>query len=114
MKECAVDYISKRFGIPAAIDWELGVDQNRTIELDETSRPSDIERHFKFSGTQQAFDAVMDRLKTKFKVDYEITKTKDKYNTMMELFITRRAFSKYLGETISSVSGNLKLELIEA
>lgn len=113
MQECAVNYIAKRFNIPAAIDWELGVDQNRTIELKETSRPTNFERHFEFSGTQAAFDAVVARLGTQYKVDYEITKTKSKYNTMMELFITRRAFSKYLGETISSVSGNLKLELIE-
>lgn len=114
MYECAVDSVGKRFGIPAAIDWELGVDQNRTIELSETARHSLTSREFTFSGTQHSFDAVMERLKTKYTVDYEITKTKSKYNTMMELFITRRAFSRYLGETIDSVSGNLKLELIEA
>lgn len=113
MYECAVTKVDKRWGIPAAIDWELGVDQNRTIELAETKRESSFIREFTFSGTQDAFDAVIERLRPKYKIDFETTKTKSKYNTMMELFITRRAFSKYLGETVTSVSGNLRLELIE-
>lgn len=113
MYECAVTKVDKRWGIPAAIDWELGVDQNRTIELAETKRESPTIREFTFSGTQYAFDAVIERLRHKYKVDFETTTTKSKYNTMMELFITRRAFSKYLGETVTSVSGNLRLELIE-
>jgi hypothetical protein len=104
MQNTMVGYLKAAFGIPAAIDWEIGIHQNFTMELEKKG-----ENTYHFSCPTPTFELIIDRMKTHFDVEYEISKTKDNYSSLTELFLTRRAFSRYLGETVSQYEGTLTL-----
>ena len=103
------DFIRQKFNVPVKIDWELGVHQDGMMELHEEKR-DEKSRTYKFHCNERTVTKIMDLLKTNFKVEYEITKKSSEMESLMELFITKRAFSRYLGTERTDVSGNLYIE----
>ena len=77
------------------------------MEIEEQSDPN--KRSYKFSAEKPTLDVVFARLRSYFDVQYEITKTKTKYSSLEEMFIPKKAFSKYLGTEKTIVSGHVTL-----
>lgn len=108
MHDVAVTKIRKMFGVPVAIDWELGTDLANMIEFKEISR-SNKSRLFEFKGRGTNFDDVVQRLSSHYTVKYKVTDHESEYNSMQELFVARRAFSRYVGVNIPTVKGYMRL-----
>lgn len=104
MKEVAVEKLRRDFSIPADIDWEVGVHQNFMMELEKKSDGS-----YHFSCPKNTFNDIIERLKLKFDVSYEIHEETEERDSLSDMFLTKGAFSRYMGETIISYEGNLKL-----
>lgn len=98
--------LQDEFQVPAGIDFDIGVTQNDVISLELTDKLN----VFEFSSTKEAFPKVLSHLETEFKVDYEVEKEKAKYEPMSDLFLSKRAFSKYLGMETTKVSGTIEIQ----
>ncbi|QIG72859.1 DNA polymerase A domain-containing protein [Rhizobium phage RHph_Y65] len=108
--ETAVDLPKRRFNLPMKIDWEIGVNQSDAIEFKETSRFDEGRgRTYHFECNENAMMPVFDRLKNYFDIEYEVTSRETERASLKEMFVARRAFSKYLGTDVTVVGGNLKL-----
>ena len=90
------------------IDWEIGVNQSDAIEFKETSR-FENGRTYHFECNENALKPVLDRLGNYFEVEHEITSRESEVASLKEMFVARRAFSKYLGTSVDVLGGNLKL-----
>lgn len=110
VKEAAIDMPLHRFGLPMRIDLEIGANQSDAIEFKEIYRSEDGKtRKFEFSGIERAIKPAFDILAKHFKVTYSVNKIKKNIPSMKELFISRRAFSRYLGIEVDIHSGELEL-----
>lgn len=101
----------KLWGIPTTIDIAIGPRGNTQIDLSEI-KITDDERSFsaEFEGVKEDLDATVNILRDqKFNVEYTISKEEDSYVEMKELFITRRAYSMYIGKKRIKVGGKIQV-----
>ena len=101
-----VSYIRRHFGVPVDIEVNLGIHQNHMmkIKLDKENKNT-----YNFSCPEKTFSAIISLLKSHFCVEYTIEKEEEERNSLAELFLSKRAFSKYLGETSMTYKGKLFL-----
>lgn len=111
MLEEMQDRADKQFGVPARVDWELGVSQHNMIELSIKEHTADkVVAGFK--GGIIGLEQVVERLKKTFSnVSYEITESKQEFEDPEEMFTTRRAYTSTWGEYYESVKGILTIDL---
>lgn len=108
VRAIAVDRVKEELGVPVAIDMEYGIHQDSMMEMD-LIRQTDNSRTYNFKCPLHTLDPIIQRLSIGFEVAHEVGSTSDKYNSLMELFITRRAFSRYLGSKIEIGKGEITL-----
>lgn len=105
----AVMDIRKKWNTPMAIDFEVGINQNFMLSMENpVFENGGVE--FEFECAYKYFDKIVGKLKSYWVLDYEITKEKDKKESMDELFKTKRAFSMYIGENIKYYYGKMSLK----
>lgn len=104
MQDVAIGKLKRDFKIPADIDWEVGIHQNFMMELEKKD-----EGYYHFTCPKNTFEDIVERLRKRFTVSYEITGEEDGVESLSDLFLTKRAFSRYLGEKVTSYEGMLKI-----
>lgn len=104
MKSIAIEKLKRDFDIPVDIDWAVGVHQNFMMKLERKE-----EGVYSFSCPMNTFDETIKRLKTHFPVYYDILGKEEKRESLSDLFVTKRAFSCYLGEPITYYEGELRI-----
>lgn len=103
------DEMKEEFKIPVKVDMEIGVTGDTMLKLEFEEATSETIRA-KVTGKQQALEdvkAVFDRMKIPYEL--EITKVKDKYFTLHDLFQPKRAFSAKLGKTLPQIEATLTI-----
>ena len=103
--------IRTKFNVPVAVDYEMGLRGNSMLSL-EIEHVDDKMMVAEFKATEKGFKETSERMKAILgnKVDFQLHgAAKDDYQSLEFLFLTRRAFSKYLGETIPKVKGKMAL-----
>lgn len=96
----AEKYPSERFGVPVSIDIAIGVRGNSQIEIKNVKTyDGDTGFEAKFEGEDSSLEMLIKTLEAeRWKVDVDIQDTVDRYTEMKELFITRRAYTHYIGK----------------
>jgi hypothetical protein len=109
----AVSQIRLEFNTPVAIDFEYGIHQDSMMELKELERGEDY-RLFEFETSKSTFDKIIPRLEKFFEVEYKTKTSKEQLVSMEELFISKRAFSRYLGTRVTTLVGSIKLKRLNS
>lgn len=99
--------IPMELGIPAKIDMEIGTCLNGMFEMKKISPTGYV---YEIEGAEQFLPDFLNTLKKAFKVSYSEEEKKMKLTSLSELFVARRAFSRYLGVEIPHIKGKLSLE----
>lgn len=114
IKENMENKVLEKYGIPAKVDYEIGISGNRMIELDleESSKDHLVAE---FSGTEEAYHSVKSHLEKVIGpsgVKMELTKdVKEDFKSMNLLFMNKLAFCRDFGTTIRKVKGKLELKI---
>lgn len=110
LPKMAVEYPKNIFDLPMEIDFEIGVSNNKMVELSEVVRDGN-KLTANFSGKRESLDLLLERLENNgIKLEYTIDSEKEEVSSIDELFLTKRAFASSLGKPFTKVSGNLVLQ----
>lgn len=108
VKMVAVDRIEETLGIPAAVDFEVGVCQSGMMEVKDPKFTSKSVS-FGFHMQERFYKELITKLEVSFEVEVTDTHRTSETESINELFMTRRAFSSDIGKEVFSLSGNIKL-----
>lgn len=99
------------FGIPARLDWEVGVTQVDQMSMSIVKK--DAERvYITFSGTEVSVNQIVDRLRQIYKeVLVKIESQVEEAGDLEEMFVTKRAFSNKWGSTWEEIKGKMIINL---
>lgn len=107
----AVDYPREKYGVPADIDFELGVAGDHMVEFD-AEEIGDTWVEAKIKGRQESIDMLVNKLELyNAKVDLEIKESEDDLISMEELFITRRAYAARIGKPFKKVKAVMRIDI---
>ena len=112
-KSCMEDKVKETFGVPVAIDCELGVRGDTMLEMD-LEHIDDNTVIAEFEGTLPAFEEVKDRLKRAYgdSVKMEISgEAKSELVSRELIFQPKRAYSRNLGTSLDLVKGHLEIKI---
>lgn len=110
MKYVAEDYLQKEFGVPVKIDWELGIHRNQMMKLEKENRVGNA-IHYEFACNKNTFYNIVDRVSNFYHIDFNIAEEKTNYQSLEDLFLPKRAFSKYYGTEQTMLYGNITFNL---
>ena len=102
--------VREKFGLPVAVDFEVGVTGGAMVELGLKSDVYDDVLEFGVSGTQTNLDSLRSVLDVG-EVDYsiEITDSSSKYVSMTDLYTNGKGYAMNYGSTIVNQEGKLIL-----
>lgn len=104
LKASKVKYIRDKYSVPVNIDYEIGLNQGQMISLsNEIKERNKIQYSFKCE--KSIFFNTLDILKKSYDIEYTIEEEKEEYQSLSDLFLPKRAFSRYLGSTQVFISG---------
>ena len=111
MQEVAVDNVTTKYNLIVKIDWEVGNSQSDTFELKLLNKADDdSERTFEFSCNDRAYEPTLTKLRKFFDLEVVLSKRESKLQPLAEMWVVRRAFSKYLGEYVDAIKGTITLK----
>lgn len=99
----------EKWGVPVSIDIAIGTNGNSMTDLKEIYVNEDLSG-FKceFEAHEHVLDSLVKRLEeSNLKVSISNTTSEMDYWDMKELFITRRAYSMYIGESRKKIKGDI-------
>jgi len=108
VNKCAVDDLAKQFGIPMKIDFEIGVNLNFTMHV-ENPEFADGGVRFEFKCPEVFYRPLMERLSSAYAVEVEIAKEEEEIESWKSLFVTKRPYSMYINRPIKLFSGAIAL-----
>ena len=109
LPDLALTYPEKEFDLPMAIDFEIGVSNNKMVELHNVVREGNMLKA-DFSGKRESLNLLLDKFEENGVVlNYKITEETEKMASIEEIFVTKRAYASALGKPYKSTSGKLEL-----
>lgn len=112
LNQASVVNLTNKYGVPIKMDFEIGICQNFMLEIKDLNIIGNS-CTFEFECAEIFFDKIINKLKEYWKVDLNITKEEIRKESMNELFMTKRAYSMYIGKPIKYLKGNLSLSTNE-
>lgn len=110
LKASKVKYIREKYSVPVDIDYEIGLNQGQMITLsNEIKENSKIQYNFKCN--KSIFFNTLEVLKKSYNIEYTIEEEKEEYQSLSDLFLPKRAFSRYSGSTQIFISGTIIFNL---
>lgn len=99
----------EKWGVPVSIDIGIGVNGNAIADLEDIEVESDLSGFkCKFEAHENVVDSLIKRLTdANLKAEVNNVKSELDYWDNKELFITRRAYSMYIGEARNKLKGDL-------
>lgn len=99
----------EKWGVPVSIDIGIGVNGNAIADLEDIEVESDLSGFkCKFEAHENVVDSLIKRLTdANLKAEVSNVKSELDYWDNKELFITRRAYSMYIGEARNKLKGDL-------
>ena len=105
-RSVAVDLVEKRFGVPAEIDFDIGIYQSHMMALEKAEHFQGGTK-FEFKCPETTFARIVQKMKSRYDVEFDIEKMKVVRESADELFMTRRAYSAYIGTDVKHLSGHI-------
>lgn len=110
LPEVSIDYIMEDFGIPMKIDYEIGVSNNKMLELEDTEIKGNI-INTGFKGKKSSLLELINKFEENgVKTSHTIEESEDKILSIEQIFLTQTAYASALGKPYSQVEGHLTLE----
>ena len=100
--------IPRKFGIPAAIDLEVGPNMGDMFEFNEVDHLV-----YEIHGPESGLGDLIKRLSTGWRVDYEILERSYISRKSRELFETKTAYSISIGQELPAVKAKVSLTPLE-
>jgi hypothetical protein len=105
-----VEYIKEEFGVPMAIDIEIGVSNNKMISLDDIKIDNN-KLKAGFKGTKDSLLLLKEQLERyNVSLSFEVEKEDEVKLSSEQLFLTKSAYAKDIGSSYIKVSGDLLME----
>ena len=105
-----VDYINEEFGVPMEIDIEIGVSNNKMIELKHPQITDNV-IECGFGGTKSSMEELCNRLtENGVTVSYEIEKEEEKILSIEGMFLTKSAYASDMGSSYVKLGGTMRME----
>ena len=108
IQEQMVQRIRRKYDVLVDADYEIGLQKNKMMKL-ETTGPG----VYAFECAQDTFATILAHLQRFLAVDYTVTEEETKLDSLEELFASRRAFSRSLGQEQTVYKGELRLQSLE-
>ena len=109
VNKCAVDDIVTEFDIPMKIDFEIGINLNFTMHL-ENPEFTENGVKFDFKCPEIFYKKLIKRLQIAYTIKGEMSDSKTEVESWANIFVTKRPYSMYLNRPIEIYAGNLILE----
>lgn len=99
------------FGIPARLDWEVGVTQVDQMSMSIVKKEAG-RVYITFSGTEISVNQIVERLRKIYKeVLVKVESRVEEAGDLEEMFVTKRAFSNKWGSTWEEIKGKMIINL---
>jgi hypothetical protein len=108
VNKCAVDDLAKQFSIPMKIDFEIGVNLNFTMHIENPEFAENGVR-FEFVCPEVFYPRLIERLSLAYAVESSIAKEEEETESWANIFVTKRPYSMYINRPIKIFSGDIVL-----